>query len=119
MFMSLLTLSSMRLPQVAPVWAVGTTRRDLARLEVLRSAILALFTMVYALPVGLGLAWGLLAVVNVAAFGWKLPMFLFPADWAWLAIWAVLAGVAAAAWPAWRMSRISPSDLLKVFANER
>jgi putative ABC transport system permease protein len=119
MFMSLLTLSSMRLPQVAPVWAVGTTRRDLARLEVLRSAILALFTMVYALPVGLGLAWGLLAVVNVAAFGWKLPMFLFPSDWAWLAIWAVLAGVAAAAWPAWRMSRISPSDLLKVFANER
>ncbi len=119
MFMSLLTLSSMRLPQVAPVLAVGTTRRDLARLEVLRSAILALFTMVYALPVGLGLAWGLLAVVNVAAFGWKLPMFLFPADWAWLAIWAVLAGVAAAAWPAWRMSRISPSDLLKVFANER
>lgn len=119
MFMSLLTLSSMRLPQVAPVWAVGTTRRDLARLEVLRSAILALFTMVFALPVGLGLAWALLAVVNVAAFGWKLPMFLFPADWAWLAIWAALAGVAAAAWPAWRMSRMSPSDLLKVFANER
>ena len=33
-----------------------------------------------ALPLGLALAWVLLAVVNVEAFGWRLPMQVFPGD---------------------------------------
>ncbi|OLS52924.1 ABC transporter permease, partial [Rhodovulum sulfidophilum] len=41
MFMSLLTLSTMRLPQLAPVWALGLTRGRLARLELLRAVLLA------------------------------------------------------------------------------
>ena len=56
-FASLLTLSGMRLPQLAPVWAMGLTRRRLALLEILRSAALAAFTMLAAVPLGLALAW--------------------------------------------------------------
>ena len=41
--------------------------------------MLAALTAVAALPLGLALAWVLLAVVNVAAFGWRLPMQVFPA----------------------------------------
>jgi putative ABC transport system permease protein len=119
MFTSLLTLSAMRLSQVAPVWALGLTRFELAKLELGRSVLLAMFTAIAALPVGLGLAWVLLAVVNVEAFGWRLPMYLFPSQWFWLGALALLAAVLAAALPALRLARLSPALLLKVFADER
>ncbi|RST85378.1 FtsX-like permease family protein [Aquibium carbonis] len=117
--MSLLTLAAMRLPQLAPVWAMGVTQRRLAWLEVLRTVLLALLTAVLAIPLGLLLAWVLLAVVNVEAFGWQLPMFLFPFEYAQLVLLTLVAAAAAASWPAWRLSRMEPASLLKVFAHER
>ncbi|KIC08463.1 ABC transporter permease [Leisingera sp. ANG-M1] len=119
MLTSLLTLWSQRLPQLAPVWAMGVTRRQLAAAELLRSLLLAAITALLALPLGLVLAWALLAVINVEAFGWKLPMYLFPIDWLRLFLLALLAAVAAAALPALRLSRLDPAELLKVFAHER
>ncbi|KIC44118.1 ABC transporter permease [Ruegeria sp. ANG-S4] len=116
---SLLTLWTQRLPQVAPIWALGQTRAQLARLELVRSVLLAGLTAVLALPLGLLLAWVLLAVINVQAFGWRLPMHLFPADWLRLFLLTMLAAAVAAALPALRLLRLPPADLLKVFANER
>ncbi|MEL7181506.1 MAG: FtsX-like permease family protein, partial [Pseudomonadota bacterium] len=117
--MSLLTLATMRVPQLAPAWAMGMTRSQIGKLELLRAVMLALLTAVVALPLGLALAWALLAVVNVAAFGWELPMYLFPADYARLGLFALLAAALAALWPARRLARTPPADLLKVFSNER
>lgn len=116
---SLLTLAALRLPQLAPVWALGMTRARLAQLEVMRSLILAALTFLLALPVGLVLAWVLLAIVNVEAFGWRLPMSVFPIDWLKLFAAALAAAALAAALPALRLSRIAPATLLKVFAHER
>lgn len=116
---SLLTLATMRLPQLAPVWALGLTRRYLARLELLRALCLAGLTSVLALPLGLLLAWVLLAVVNVEAFGWRLPMFLFPREYAGLFALTAVAAFLAALWPAVRLARTPPQALLKVFSNER
>jgi putative ABC transport system permease protein len=116
---SLLTLWTLRLPQLAPVWALGLTRARLARLEVARSLALAALTAVLALPLGLALAWVLLAVINVQAFGWRLPMYLFPGDWLRLLALALLAAGLAAALPARRLRRVPPGALLRVFANER
>ncbi|MBU2992440.1 ABC transporter permease [Octadecabacter sp. 1_MG-2023] len=117
--MSLLTLATMRLPQLAPVWAQGVTRARLGQLEIIRAVLLALLTAALALPLGLALAWTLLAVVNVEAFGWRLPMFLFPLDYLRLAVFAVAAAVLAALWPARKLGRTKPAELLKVFSNER
>lgn len=117
--MSLLTLAALRLPQLAPVWALGMTRRRLGLLELIRAMILAMLTALTALPLGLLLAWVLLAHVNVAAFGWRLPMFLFPSDYLRLILFALAASFLAALWPAWRMARTPPGELLKVFTNER
>ena len=118
-FASLLTLSGMRLPQLAPVWAMGVTRRRLAALELARSLALAAMTMLLAVPLGLALAWMLLAVVNVEAFGWRLPLHIFPLDWARLALLALLAASLAALLPALAVMRLAPASLAKVFANER
>jgi putative ABC transport system permease protein len=116
---SLLTLSAMRLPQLAPVWALGVTRETLARIELLRAVILAALTFVLALPVGLGLAWVLLAVINVEAFGWRLPMSLFPTDWVWLGLASLIAAALAGLWPARQLAKRPPADLIRVFSYER
>jgi putative ABC transport system permease protein len=118
-FASLLTLADMRVAQLAPAWAMGLTLRRLAWLELLRSLALAAFTMLAAVPAGLALAWLLLAVVNVEAFGWRLPMHVFPGDWLRLALLALASAALAAAIPALRLMRQPPAALLKVFANER
>ncbi len=119
MFASLMTLSGMRVAQLAPVWAMGLTKAQLARLDFARTLMLAMLTLAVALPLGLLLAWVLLAVVNVAAFGWQLPMYVFPLDWLRLAGFALLAAGLAAIGPWRRLARMAPADLLKVFANER
>lgn len=116
---ALLTLSALRLPQLAPVWALGVTRSRLAGLDLLRSLALAALTFLFALPVGLALAWCLLAVVNVEAFGWRLPMFLFPFQWLWLFLAAMAAALVASLLPIRRLARTAPSQFLKVFADER
>lgn len=118
-FISLLTLATMRLPQLAPVWALGLTRRHLAGLELLRALCLASLTVLVSVPVGLLLAWVLLAVVNVEAFGWRLPMYVFPVDYTRLALLTLLAAFAAALWPAMRLARTDAQSLLRVFTNER
>ena len=119
MFASLLTLSGMRLPQIAPLWALGLTMRHLVLLELARTLLLAVFTFFAAVPVGIGMAWVLLTVVNVEAFGWRLPMHLFPKDWGVLGLHALAAALLAAAIPLRQLMRTSPADLLKVFSNER
>ncbi|WP_438755014.1 ABC transporter permease [Pararhizobium sp. O133] len=119
MFSSLLTLSSLRLPQLAPVWAMGLRRRDLALIEVARTLVLWLATFIASIPVGLALAWVLLAIINVEAFGWRLPMILFPMDWLRLGIVALIAAALSVAIPIHMLAKTDPADLLKVFANER
>ena len=119
MLMSLLTLAGMRTPQLAPVWALGLTRTRLGVLELARALGLSFIVFICAVPLGLALAWALLNFVNVEAFGWQLPMFFFPADYAFLGGLAILATLIAAAWPAMQMVRKPPAALLKVFSNER
>ena len=116
---SLLTLSNSRLPQLAPLWAIGITRRRLAAIELLKTLSVALITAVFALPLGLLVAWCLLAIVNVKAFGWRLPFHVFPAQLLWLLGVAMAAALCAAALPVARLARMQPASLIRIFANER
>jgi len=117
--MSLLTLADRRIPQLSPVWALGLTRSQIGKLELFRAVLLALFVVVFSIPTGLVLAWVLLNVINVKAFGWQLPMFLFPIEYLKLGLYAVCAAFLSATWPSLRLIKTPPSDLLKVFASER
>ena len=116
---SLLTLANSRLPQLAPLWAIGITRRRLAAIELLKTMSVALITTIFALPLGLLVAWCLLAVVNVKAFGWRLPFHVFPMQLLWLTGVAMAAALAAAALPVIRLARMQPASLIRIFANER
>jgi putative ABC transport system permease protein len=116
---SLAALAQQRLSQLAPVWALGVTRRALARLELGKTLALAALTAVLAVPLGVALAWLLVAVINVEAFGWRLPLHVFPLQWIWLFALALLAALLAGAGPALQLARTSPARLASVFANER
>jgi putative ABC transport system permease protein len=116
---SLLTLANSRLPQLAPLWAIGITRRRLAAIELLKTMSVALITTLLALPLGLLVAWCLLAVVNVKAFGWRLPFHVFPSQLLWLVGVAMVAALAASILPVIRLARMQPASLIRIFANER
>ena len=116
---SLLTLGNSRLPQLAPLWAIGITRRRLAMIELLKTMSVALITALLALPLGLMVAWCLIAVVNVKAFGWRLPFHVFPLQLAELLLVAMAASLVAAAIPVLKLARLQPAVLIKVFADER
>jgi putative ABC transport system permease protein len=116
---SLTTLGDMRLTQVAPVWASGVSRRVLAQLEFVRILMLTAATAIVALPLGLALAWCLVAVVNVQAFGWRLPYQMFPWQWAEILALALITATLAALPPLLRFMRTTPAQLARIFANER
>ena len=116
---SLLTLGNSRLPQLAPLWAIGITRRQLAAIELLKTMSVALITTLLALPLGLGVAWCLIAVVNVKAFGWRLPFHFFPVQLLQLLGVAMAAALCAALIPVLKLARMQPASLIKVFADEQ
>ena len=116
---SLLTLSNSRLPQLAPLWAIGITRRRLAGIELMKTMSVALITALLALPLGLLVAWCLIAVVNVKAFGWRLPFYVFPLQLLQLLGVAMLAALLAALLPILKLLRMQPARLVKIFADER
>jgi putative ABC transport system permease protein len=116
---SLLTLGNSRLPQLAPLWAIGITRRQLAAIELLKTMSVALITTLLALPLGLGVAWCLIAVVNVKAFGWRLPFHVFPVQLLQLLGVAMAVALCAALIPVLKLARMQPASLIKVFADEQ
>jgi putative ABC transport system permease protein len=116
---SLLTLANSRLPQLAPLWAIGMTRRQLAAVELTKTLSVTLITALFALPLGLLVAWCLIAIVNVKAFGWRLPFQVFPLQLAKLLGVAMAASLLATLLPVMRLARMQPANLVKIFANER
>jgi len=116
---SLLTLGNSRLPQLAPLWAIGITRQRLAAIELLKTMSVALITTLLALPLGLLVAWCLIAVVNVKAFGWRLPFHVFPLQLLELVGVAMAASLLAALIPVLKLARMQPARLIKIFADER
>ncbi|MDX1457482.1 MAG: ABC transporter permease [Marinobacter sp.] len=76
------------------IWGLPTTavRSQLRRLSVL----LTLAVTLAALPLGIWLTWVLVSRINPLAFGWSLPMALYPGFWLELAVLAMVTGLAVA-----------------------
>ena len=118
LFISLLTLGQSRLGQLAPLWALGVQRRQLVWLSLGQTMMLSSLTVLLAIPLGVLLAWCLVAVVNVQAFGWRLPLYVFPGQLLQLALLGVMTSLLASAWPLWQLMRRQPGELLRQFADE-
>lgn len=116
---SLLTLAGARLPQLAPLWAMGVTLPRLSVIELAKTMGLALLTALLAVPLGLAVGWCLVAVVNVRAFGWRIPLHVFPSQLVELLALAMVAALLAAAVPLAKLVRMPPARLIRIFASER
>lgn len=78
----------------------------------LESVIMAVFGAVVGMVLGVGI--GAALVVSLNDLGFSTPAV----PWEWLALYAVLAiiaGIVAAIWPAWRASRM---DILQAIATD-
>ncbi|RCV88611.1 FtsX-like permease family protein [Billgrantia montanilacus] len=114
---SLLAQARERRRQLAPLWALGVPRSQLVRIQLSQLGAAALVTGALAIPLGIVLALGLVAVINVAAFGWRLPLFLFPGEIALTLATAVAVALLATALPAITLWRTPPRALLAEEAN--
>ncbi|SDT26936.1 putative ABC transport system permease protein [Halopseudomonas xinjiangensis] len=118
LFSTLLGLADTRLVQLAPLWAMGLRPAQLGLLSLAQLAVLAALTCLLAIPLGLVLSWCLVAVVNVQAFGWRLPWHWFPGQWLQLVGLAMVAVLLAASLPVARIARARPDNLLRQFVHE-
>ncbi|AYN10317.1 ABC transporter permease [Pseudomonas putida] len=118
LFINLLTLGQARLGQLAPLWALGVRRMQLVWLSLGQTLMLSSFTVLLAIPLGLLLAWCLVAVVNVQAFGWRLPLYVFPMQLLQLTVLGMFTSLLACAWPLWQLARRQPRELLRPLADE-
>ncbi|MBD3898341.1 ABC transporter permease [Halomonas sp. ML-15] len=116
LFTSLLAQGSERRAQLAPLWALGVTRGQLAGISLAQLSLAALVTALLAIPLGIALTWGLVAVINVAAFGWRLPLHIFPSQLTMALGLALVVAWLAALIPLWRLWRSRPRDLLMEFS---
>jgi putative ABC transport system permease protein len=66
-----------------------------------------------AMPLGYGLAWILIYVINVRSFGWTLQMQISPSYFWQAAIVAVVAALLAGIYPAWRLGRMVVADAVR------
>ncbi len=109
---SLLAQARQRRRQLAPLWALGVRRSRLIRVQLAQLGGVALITGTLAIPLGIAITWGLVAVINVAAFGWRLPLHVFPGEVVLTLATAVTVALLAAALPAITLWRTPPRALL-------
>ncbi|WP_245888817.1 ABC transporter permease [Halomonas denitrificans] len=109
---SLLAQARERRRRLAPLWALGVPRRTLVGLQLAQLGGAALVTGLLAVPLGIAITACLVAVINVAAFGWRLPLHVFPGEIALTLATAVAVALLAAALPALTLWRTPPRELL-------
>ncbi|GGB83379.1 ABC transporter permease [Marinobacterium zhoushanense] len=86
-------LFRLRQPYYTLLYVAGVDKRALRRRLVGHALVLTLLLGVLATPLGIGLSWILVAKVNPAAFGWSLPLGLYPGYW--LQVWLACALIGA------------------------
>ncbi|GGO82248.1 ABC transporter permease [Marinobacterium nitratireducens] len=85
--LALMALAMLRLRRgvYSLLFAWGLPRNELRRILVLQAMLVTGLLGLLAIPLGLFLGWVLVAKINPAAFGWSLPLGLYPGFW--LQVW--------------------------------
>jgi putative ABC transport system permease protein len=110
---ALMALQLERTRELGVLRASGLTPRQLWALVASQTGLMGLAAAAMAVPLGLGLAWLLVHVVNRRSFGWTIALSPQPGILLESAGLAVLAALLAGAYPAWRMARTPPAAALR------
>ena len=110
---ALMALQLERRRELAIMRANGLTRGQLGGLVTIQTGLTGLLAGLFAIPLGLVLAYGLVFVINKRSFGWTLELVV-GGD---LLLQGVLIGLVAAllagAYPAYVMRRVDPAEVLR------
>lgn len=110
---ALMALSLERAREFGTLRALGLTPGQVRSLVMLQTGLMGLAAGVLALPVGAALAELLIHVINRRAFGWSMDTLLPPAVFAEAVLLSVASALLAGVYPAWKMSRAVPAEILR------
>lgn len=93
--------------------AIGMIPSQLWKMVILQTGIMGLIAGILALPLGNILAYILINIINRRSFGWTVDFYFMP-EYAFQGILvAIFAAVIAGIYPAYKMSKSSPSEALR------
>jgi putative ABC transport system permease protein len=110
---ALMALQLERSREFGVLRAIGLTPRQVWQLITLQTSLMGLIAGLLAVPVGLALAWIMIRIINLRAFGWTLTISLHPTLLLQAIGLATLAALLAGLYPARSLSRISPAEALR------
>ena len=110
---ALMAMALERGKELGVLRALGLTPRELGRYVVLFTVLLGLTAGLLALPLGIGLAAGLIYVINWRSFGWTLQFLLPPEVLVQALLLALGAALVAGLYPAWKMAHLQPAEALR------
>lgn len=113
MFGALTVLQLEQARELATLKALGFSTGQILTQQLSQAALLGGFVGVLAIPLGMALAWLLIDVINLRAFGWSM---LFQPLWT-VSLqnlgFAVLVAVIASLYPTWYLTRQSSAEALR------
>jgi putative ABC transport system permease protein len=110
---ALMALQLERSRELAVMRATGLTPGQLWGLVSLQTGLLGLLAGLFAMPLGVGLAYILVHVINQRSFGWTLQLDVTPGVLGQALGLALVAAVLAGLYPAWKMARANPALALR------
>ncbi|WP_162559988.1 FtsX-like permease family protein [Methylotetracoccus oryzae] len=110
---SLLALQLERIRELSVLRALGFTPRQIVSIVMAQSGFIGLASGLLALPLGLLVAWVLVAVIQVQSFGWSMPLRVPYSDLWQTPLLALVAAGGGALLPAWKAVRSTPLTALR------
>jgi putative ABC transport system permease protein len=113
---ALVALQMERSREYAVLRSIGLLPDGVARLVFLQGGLLGLFAALAAVPLGIGMGWVLIEVINREAFGWRMDVLLPGLPLAENLALGLGAALLASIYPAWRLARMPLMAALRVDA---
>jgi putative ABC transport system permease protein len=108
-----MSLQLERARELAVLRANGLTPRQVWHHVTLQTGLMGLLAGLFALPLGLVLAFVLIFVINKRSFGWTLQVEVAPEILVQAVLVAFVAAVLAGLYPSWKMARTNPALALR------
>ena len=110
---AMLALQLERAREFALLRALGMTPQQVGGMITGQTAVIGLLSGIAAVPLGLVMAWVLIAVINRRAFGWQIDMVTSPGILVSAVVFAVLASMLAGLYPAVRAGQAEPAVAMR------
>ena len=110
---ALMALQLERAREIGVLRTIGFTPRQVWGLVTSQTGLMGLVAGLLAMPVGIGLAIGLIFVVNRRSFGWSIQMEIAPSILLEGLALAVIAAIIAGLYPALKMATLSVAQALR------